>query len=139
VLSSKTILLSVLSVTFLTSCSKGEDVQQTQSGAQVGEDSAVGASAGSVEATAQSINPQPRENLLQGGELRLRLGSIAENWNPLHVDGNSYDYALVREPMLPVFFDFDAEGVPTPNPDYVVSVEVVAEEPTVIRYILNPE
>lgn len=138
-LSRKLILLSVLFVTFITSCSKGEEAEQTQSGAQVGEDSAVGTSAESVEATAQSINPQPRENLQDGGELRLRLGSFAENWNPLHVDGNNYDYSLVREPMLPVFFDFDAEGVPTPNPDYVVSVEVVAEDPTVIRYILNPE
>jgi len=68
----------------------------------------------------------------------LRLSNFAENWNPMHVDGNNYDYSRVREPMLPVFFDFDASGVPTPNPNYVLSVEVVSEVPTVIRYKLNP-
>ncbi len=93
----------------------------------------------SVAATAQDINPQDRSTLQQGGELTLSISSFAENWNPLHVDGNNYGYSQVRESLLPVFFDFNATGTPTPNPDYVLSVEVLSEEPTRIRYMLNPQ
>ena len=137
----KIVLLAVLSVTLMTSCGKGEE-EQSQSDSQSSEGSATATqdtATDSVEATAQSINPQPRESLQEGGELRLRLSSFADNWNPLNVNGNNYDYTLIRQPMLPVFFDFDAEGVPTPNPDYVVSVEVLEEDPTVVRYMLNPD
>ena len=126
----KIVLLSALSVALLSSCGKGDDAQQAPSDQSTSD---------GVEATAQSINPQPRTNLQEGGELRLRLSDFAENWNPLHVDGNNYNYTLIRQPMLPVFFDYDAEGVPTPNPNYVLSVEVLTEDPTVVRYKLNPK
>lgn len=92
-----------------------------------------------VAATAQDINPQDRASLRKGGELTLSLDTFAQNWNPMHVDGNNYNYSQVREPMLPVFFDFDAQGVPSPNPDYLLSVEVISEKPTKIRYTLNPQ
>ena len=98
-----------------------------------------GAAEDAVSATAQDINKQARENLQTGGEIRLGLTHFAENWNPLHVDGNNHGFALIREPLLPVFFNFDATGVPTPNPDYVLAVELVSEDPTVVRYSLNPE
>jgi len=130
VLTKNIVLLSVLSVVFITSCGKGEDAKQQAQTDQTNNDS--------VEATAQSINPQPRDNLKEGGELRLRLNNFAENWNPLHVDGSNYDHTMIREPLMPVFFTFDAKGVPTPNPDYLISVEVLGEDPTVVRYKLNP-
>lgn len=131
----------VLLTSTLLSCSKNESAKQQPAESQNDEESTEveqASAVDTVDATAQSINPQPRENLAEGGDLRLRLSNFAENWNPMHVDGNNYDYSRVREPMLPVFFDFDASGVPTPNPNYVLSVEVVSEVPTVIRYKLNP-
>lgn len=87
----------------------------------------------------RDVNEQDPATLRQGGELRLALADFAENWNPMHVDGNDHTYELVRQSLLPSFFDFDAAGVPTPNPDYVASVEVLAEDPTVVRYRLNPD
>jgi len=92
-----------------------------------------------LSATAQDINPQERDSLQSGGELRLSLPNFAENWNPKHVDGNNRYYALVREAMLPMFFNFDSKGLPTPNPNYVLSVEEVRQDPTVINYKLNPD
>jgi len=89
--------------------------------------------------TAQDINAQDRSALSKGGELTLRVGNFAENWNPMHVDGNNYDYTRIRNSLLPVFFDFDAQGIPTPNPDYVLSVEVISDQPTQVRYRLNPK
>lgn len=140
--SRKAVLPLVLAVAFLASCGKDEEASQPTPDGKTDEsedNNEQGTSTDSLATNAQSINQQPRENLQDGGELRLRLGNFAENWNPLHVDGNNYDYSLIREPMLPVFFHFNAEGVPTPNPDYVASVEVLGDDPTVIRYTLNPD
>lgn len=120
----------------------GQDAPSGQSASDTngsGNDSAQTITVDTVSATAQDINPQDRDSLLKGGELTLSLDHFAENWNPLHVDGNNYSYSQLREPMLPVFFDYDVQGVPTPNPDYVLSVEVISEEPTEIRYKLNPK
>jgi len=114
----------------LTSCGKSSESDQTS---PTDSDSS-----NAVSATAQDINPQERDSL-QGGKLTLSVATFAENWNPLHVDGSNYDHSKIRESMLPVFFDFDKAGVPTPNPDYVVSVEVVNEDPTQVRYQLNPK
>ncbi|MFK7993127.1 MAG: ABC transporter family substrate-binding protein [Granulosicoccus sp.] len=136
-------LSSILIMTsFLVACGGGSDdaIQQSESDTDVStQPSSQSTGTDSVLATAQDINPQERENLVKGGELTLSVDSFAENWNPLHVDGNNYNYSQVREPMLPVFFDFDAKGVPTPNPDYVLSVEVISEAPTQVRYQLNPK
>jgi len=52
---------------------------------------------------------------------------------------NNYNFSQIRAPMLPLFFHFDEAGVPTPNPDYLLSVEVITEDPTQVRYKLNPD
>src|SRR3712207_4126364 len=89
--------------------------------------------------TAFDINAQDRGNLAQGGELRLAVGSLAENWNWLHVDGNESDFSDMLEPMQPEFFNFDDKGVPSPNPDFLVSAEVTSTKPTVVHWVLNPK
>lgn len=125
-------LFIVVTALALTSCGKSKDSSSTS------ENSDAGAGANAVSATAQDINPHPRDSL-KGGKITLSVTNFAENWNPMHVDGNNRDYADVRSPMLPAFFNFDAAGVPTPNPDYILSVEVVNEDPTAVRYKLNPK
>lgn len=106
--------------------------ENSENNAQVSGDNAVAVSA-------QDINAQARDTLAKGGELTLSVSAFAENWNPSHVDGNNHDYSRVREPMLPVFFRFDEKGVPTPNPDFVLSAEVLSDEPTQVLYKLNPK
>lgn len=125
------LLLVIASVLVLGSCGKDENKSASDSDQ---------ASAGTeqVAATAQDINPQERSSL-KGGDLTLSVASFAENWNPLHVDGNQYDFSQIRAPLLPAFFVFDESGVPTPNPDYVLSVDVVSEDPTEVRFKLNPD
>lgn len=73
--------------------------------------------------TTIDINPQPRENLRQGGELRWPVSSLADNWNVNHPDGGSRDYNDIVEPLSYFPFLSDGDGVLTPNPDYVLSVE----------------
>jgi len=134
-------LLIVVAVLALASCGKSKDSSQSTADAATdkkSDPSSTSESANAVSVTAQDINPQKRDSL-KGGKLTLSVTNFAENWNPMHVDGNNYDYSQIREPMLPALFDFDEAGVPTPNPDYVTSVEVVSEDPTQVRYRLNPK
>lgn len=135
------ILLCIVSL-IVVACGNGDDSKDqeniTGDGDSAKTESSIEAQ-DSVAPTAQDINQRNREDLRSGGELRLALTHFAENWNPSHVDGNSHSYALIREPLLPVFFDFDEQGVPTPNPDYLLAVDVLSEDPTIVRYSLNPD
>jgi len=84
-----------------------------------------------------NINEQPRESLQQGGEIRLAVSSLAENWNGAHPDGNEGDFSDMLEPMSYVPFTFDAEGLPNVNPDFLLEV-TESENPFTVTYTLNP-
>jgi len=139
------LLLVIASTLVLGACGKDESASGSASktadktdNAGVSDSGQASTDTNQVATTAQDINPQER-GALKGGDLTLSLPSFAENWNPLHVDGNNYGFSRIRAPLLPAFFIFDAAGVPTPNPDYVLSVDVVSDDPTQVRYKLNPD
>jgi len=137
------LLLVIASTLVLGSCGKDKNSSDSGNKSETDNNSSSDSSQASsdtntVAATAQDINPQERSSL-KAGDLTLSLPSFAENWNPLHVDGNNYGFSQIRAPLLPAFFHFDEAGVPTPNPDYVLSVEVVSDDPTQVRYKLNPD
>jgi peptide/nickel transport system substrate-binding protein len=88
--------------------------------------------------SAIEINEQPRDALQQGGEIRLAVGSLAENWNRAHPDGNELDFYDVREPMKYTLWNFDAEAQPTLNTDFVLE-STETEDPFTVTYTLNPE
>jgi peptide/nickel transport system substrate-binding protein len=85
-----------------------------------------------------SINPQPRDGLQRGGQLRLQVASLAENWNPGHPDGNESDFAYVLQPMTYFPWLIDNEGVATLNPDYVLDF-AESDDHLTLTYTLNPE
>jgi glutathione transport system substrate-binding protein len=85
-----------------------------------------------------NVNEQPRDGLQQGGEVRLDTGSLAENWNPNHPDGNDNDFTRMRDPMSYLLWDFDGDGNPVLNTDYALDVSV-EEDPFTVTYTLNPE
>lgn len=135
-----TLVSIVFSTVMLIACGDKPDADNAQASSEDSTgDNTSQAADNTTSSTAQDINVQERGSLQQGGELTLSISNFAENWNPLHVDGNNYDYSQVRGSMLPVFFNYDAQGTPTPNTDYLLSVEVVSEEPTQVRYTLNPD
>ncbi|MGI8457016.1 MAG: ABC transporter family substrate-binding protein [Propionibacteriaceae bacterium] len=86
----------------------------------------------------RDINAHDRADLQHGGTLRQPVATIAGTWNPLSTDGDSADLDTIREPLLPHFFSYDAAGVPTPDPDYLVSATQTAASPTTVAYVLNP-
>lgn len=67
-----------------------------------------GSGAGS-EAKTADYNPQPRENLKDGGELTTHIGEITEQWNPFHGDG-SVDAETLTEWYTPQLLLVTPEG-----------------------------
>lgn len=90
---------------------------------------------------AVDINFQPRENLAQGGELRLSVGDIQDQWNGAQAEGNTLDTADMLNPVLPSLYYVNESGVPTWDPDYLASEPkaVVADDKLTVTYDLNPK
>jgi peptide/nickel transport system substrate-binding protein len=94
----------------------------------------------SLSSTAQDIKATARDGLKQGGEIRLSINEFAENWNPMNVAGNELDYSHVREPLSARFFNFDAEGTPTFDKNWLTGEPKVENNPnTVVTFSLNPK
>ncbi|MGV0853380.1 ABC transporter family substrate-binding protein [Mycolicibacterium phlei] len=111
----------------LTACSGGTDETPPSAGgtAEVG--------------TTNDINPQPVENLRQGGNLRLALNELPPNFNSLHIDGNTGDTASLMRPTMPRAFRIGPDGSATVNTDYFTSVELTSTDPQVVTYTINPK
>ncbi|MGJ3507967.1 ABC transporter family substrate-binding protein [Enemella sp. A6] len=84
----------------------------------------------------QAINAKPREEMSEGGELRIAVASLPQTFNPLHTRSSIPGTHTL--PYLPSFFSYDQAGVATPNPDYVESAEA-SGSPTVATITLNPK
>nr|WP_223205579.1 ABC transporter family substrate-binding protein [Gordonia jinghuaiqii] len=86
-----------------------------------------------------SLNPQPRENLREGGSLTTALTEVSPQWNTFHADGSAYTLALWRW-YNPVLAYFSPDGVYSPNPDYLTDVRTeTVDGDTVVTYTINPD
>jgi peptide/nickel transport system substrate-binding protein len=97
-----------------------------------------GTSTSAAESVAADINPQPRNVLADGGELRLSVPSFGDQWNPLHKDAADVHHRQIMGSLVPRLFNYDAEGNPSPNPEYLSAVHASGENPQVVTYTLNP-
>ncbi|MCV7223599.1 ABC transporter family substrate-binding protein [Mycolicibacterium elephantis] len=109
------------------------------SGCTGGNEEAPSAGGAAEVGTTNDINPQPRENLREGGNLRLALNDFPPNFNSLHIDGNTGDVAALMRPTMPRAFRIAADGSATVNTDYFTSVELTSTDPQVVTYTINPE
>ncbi len=110
----------------LTACSGGK--QETPS------------AGGSAElGTTNDINPKDVSALQQGGNLRLALTAFPENFNPLHIDGNSADSAGMLKASMPRAFRVAADGSMTLNTDYFTGAELTGTNPQVVTWTINPK
>lgn len=89
--------------------------------------------------TTNDVNPQPRENLQQGGNLRLALNEIPPNFNSLHIDGNTGDNGSLMRATMPRSFRIAPDGSPSVNTDYFTSIELTGTDPQVVTYTINPQ
>lgn len=89
--------------------------------------------------TTNDINPHPADDVRDGGNLRLAVSSLPENWNGMHNDGNDADTGAILKATMPRAFRIDAAGVPSVNTDYFTSVELTNTNPQQVTYTINPK
>lgn len=88
------------------------------------------------------MNDQPRESLVQGGDLSFAISLFPSNWNSLNVDGNTVPQNRIEDFTMPRNWIFAEDASFEPDPDWVESFDVT--EPTedtgqVITLNLNPD
>ncbi|MGV0794785.1 ABC transporter family substrate-binding protein [Mycolicibacterium sp. XJ1819] len=89
--------------------------------------------------TTNDVNPQPRSNLQEGGNLRVAINDFPPNFNSLHIDGNTGDVASLMRPTMPRAFRIAADGSASVNTDYFTNIELTSTDPQVVTYTINPE
>lgn len=90
-------------------------------------------------ATEAQYNPQPRENIKDGGTLTTDLTEISPQFNTWQADGTRYTLDVWRW-YNPVLALFTPDGTWSPNPDYLTDVKKEEKDGnTVVTYTINPE
>ncbi|PFX01998.1 ABC transporter family substrate-binding protein [Nocardia farcinica] len=89
--------------------------------------------------TSSDINPVPREQVREGGNLRLSVSAFPANWNTLSIDGNEGDIADIERPMMPRAFRIDAAGKLTVDTDFFTDVALTNTNPQQVTYTINPK
>jgi peptide/nickel transport system substrate-binding protein len=85
------------------------------------------------------VNPQPRDNVRDGGTLRLPMDIFPSNYNYNQVDGTTSDVSNLVAELMPFWFSGTADGGLRLNPDYATSVELTSTNPQVVTYTINPK
>ncbi|MFC4376625.1 ABC transporter family substrate-binding protein [Nocardia halotolerans] len=102
-----------------------------------GSDTAIEAGTGEIGATSD-INPKPRDQVAEGGNLRLAIPNFPATFNPVHVDSDGY-VSDVTSWTLPGTLTADAAGNLEVDQNYFTSMELTETEPQTIVYTINPQ
>lgn len=89
--------------------------------------------------SANDINPQPRDAVRDGGNLRLAISGYPANWNSLSIDGNELETGEVLWPLMPRSYLIDATGQLTINKDYFTDIQLTGTDPQQVTYTINPK
>lgn len=89
--------------------------------------------------TEGDYNITPRDEVADGGELKLDIDEIPRQLNPLHANSNAYTSTLWNW-FNPQVMLFDAAGKASPNPAYLTDIkEENKDGKTTITYTIHPE
>ena len=92
---------------------------------QSGGDQNKGDKTTSASASLAALNIKPRDQIKDGGTLRLTITMLPTGWNPMQVDNNTVDLNAIIWQFIGVNnFDITEDGTPKPNPNYIKSVKV---------------
>ncbi|MEV6363559.1 ABC transporter family substrate-binding protein [Nocardia asteroides] len=89
--------------------------------------------------TTNDINPKDVSELRDGGNLRLALTTLPDNWNALHTDGNEGDTGAVLRPVMPRAFTTNAAAELAVNKDFFTDVALTNTDPQQVTYTINPK
>jgi peptide/nickel transport system substrate-binding protein len=86
------------------------------------------------------MNPQPRDNVQQGGKLVWPIDTTIANFNYGQIDGTVLDGAFIINAVMPQIFNFNASATPSFNPDYLMAEPKLMTSPKqMVTYELNPK
>ncbi|NKX91540.1 ABC transporter family substrate-binding protein [Nocardia coubleae] len=102
-----------------------------------GDDAAVEAGSSDIGATSD-INPRPRDEIADGGNLRLAIPNFPATFNPGHVDADGYVNDVTGW-TLPGTLTSDAAGNLEVDHNYFSSIELTETSPQTIVYTINPK
>ncbi|WP_028937521.1 ABC transporter family substrate-binding protein [Pseudonocardia spinosispora] len=85
------------------------------------------------------INPHPRDQIRDGGTLRLPIDIFPNNYNYNQVDGTNSDILAITEATLPYQFTTMPDGGVVLNHDYLTSAVLTSTAPQVVTYTINPK
>ncbi|TCK00908.1 ABC transporter family substrate-binding protein [Nocardia alba] len=102
-----------------------------------GSDSDVQAGSSTIGAI-NDINPQDRDAVQEGGNLRLAIPGFPPTFNSSHVDSDGYVNDVVGW-TIPGTLTSDAAGNLTTDTNYYTSVELTNTNPQTITYTINPK
>ncbi|WRS30267.1 ABC transporter family substrate-binding protein [Actinomycetaceae bacterium MB13-C1-2] len=105
----------------LAGCSSSGGGQSGQSGDNAG---ALETDGDTVISDNPGINPQPRDALAQGGELRQTISAMPTYWNPIHQAGNNVDNNRIGNFTGVRNWIYAADASFVPNPNYVKDYEL---------------
>ncbi|MBF6084565.1 ABC transporter family substrate-binding protein [Nocardia cyriacigeorgica] len=88
--------------------------------------------------TTSDINPRSRDEVRDGGNLRLAITAFPANWNTLSIDGHEAEIGEIEQPMMPRAFRTDAAGRLSVNTDYFTDVALTNTNPQQVTYTINP-
>lgn len=106
-------------------------------GGCVVQNNTVGAGGDSVGTAA--FNAQPRSALRDGGNLRVAISELPENYNTNELDGTSLDTSFIETAMMPNSFVADAKGNLSVNHDYFTDIRLLPGSPQRVVFTLNPK
>ena len=119
-----------VSMTALAACSKDPG-----NGGSGGSD---GGGGEQIASDANDINAKERDELGEGGVLRLANNAFPANWNPFHSDGNERNTSDMLRAIFPLeIWTSNAAGEVMPNPLYTKRLELTSEDPQVMEIELN--
>jgi peptide/nickel transport system substrate-binding protein len=82
-------------------------------------------------------NPQPRDNVRDGGTLTLPIPELGPQFNQFHVDSTAYVQRMMTW-LAPQLWTYSVTGGVAPNPDFLLSAELLSENPETVKFTLNP-
>lgn len=86
---------------------------------------------------AQAVNPQDPATLRDGGDLRLPVDALPDNYNFNQTDGTNGDTRQILWALMPRAFNDGADGTPELDTHYVESAEITNVAPQTVTYKIN--
>jgi peptide/nickel transport system substrate-binding protein len=131
----RTALVALLVAVFAAAgCGSSNNSSSSSSGS-----STTSGGSGAETPKAADINPMPRDQLKDGGQMVWAVDQFSTQWNYNQLNGTADATNAILQTIMPSMFNADEKANLTVNHDYLTSAELTSKDPEVITYKINPK